>query len=239
MHATKPVMNSDGTTFSWSYIITLTNKQNQLIDSVRIVDDLSAVFSVNPRPGFSISKISATGNTLKANNAYNGTSVTGLLSDRSYLDANGSDSIIIEVSVNPNGYAGKLSNTAYVDGMIATGMIKGAPTDDSGLPGSADPASTVLSAVELTIPDGFTPNGDGFNEKFVIVHPDSLKLKIIIFNRWGNQVYSNNDYQNDWNGKGSGGNDLATGTYFLEIYATNVSTGEIVRKELKYITLRR
>jgi len=239
MHATKPVMNPDGATFSWSYVITLTNKQNQLIDSIRIADYLSSVFDVNPKPSFSISKISVSGNTLKANSAYNGTTVTGLLSDRSYLNANSSDSIILEISVNPNGYAGKLSNIAYVDGVTATGTIKGAPTDDSGLPGSADPATTALPGVELTIPDGFTPNGDGFNEKFVIVHPDSLKLKIVVFNRWGNQVYSNNNYQNDWNGKGSGGNDLATGTYFVEIYATNASTGEMVRKELKYITLLR
>ena len=56
----------------------------------------------------------------------------------------------------------------------------------------------------------FTPNGDGINDflKFdlVEVYPGS---SLIIFNRWGNKVYEDNDYYNDWDGE-----DFQEGTYF-------------------------
>jgi len=70
------------------------------------------------------------------------------------------------------------------------------------------------------IPNGFSPNGDGTNDNFVIIglnlYPGS---ELSIFNRWGNRVYFSNDYNNDWNGEGNegitvGGNLLPIGTYF-------------------------
>lgn len=72
---------------------------------------------------------------------------------------------------------------------------------------------------ELIIPDGYSPNGDGINDNFVI--PDIAKynkVSLEIFNRWGNIVYKSNDYKNDWDGKSnmgvSIGNQLPVGTYF-------------------------
>ena len=237
--STKPIINRDGVKFSWSYIITLINKQSQLVDSIRIVDDLNKVFDVSPKPTFTVTKISASGNTLNVNNVFNGINETNLLSDRSYLKANSRDSITVEVNVNPAGYAGELLNTVYFDGLAAVGRIKGAPSDDATLPGAFDPTITVLPIVDLTIPEGFTPNGDGYNDNFVIVHTDLVKLKLLVFNRWGNQVYSSNDYKNDWNGKGPGGNDLPAGTYFLETYVIEVSTGSILKSEMRSIILIR
>ena len=239
MSSTKPVMNRDGVTFSWAYIITLNNKQSQLVDSIRIVDDLNKAFEVSPKPTFTVTKVSVSGNTLNVNSAYNGVTDINLLSGRSYLNANTKDSIIIEVNVNPAGYAGQLLNKAYLDGLTAVGKIKDAPSDDVNLPGAFDETITTLKGVDLIIPEGFTPNMDGYNDNFVIVHSDLVKLKLSIFNRWGSQVYSSTDYKNNWDGKGSGGNDLPTGTYFLEISVIEVSTGNIIESEIRSITLIR
>ncbi|HEY5508140.1 MAG TPA: gliding motility-associated C-terminal domain-containing protein, partial [Paludibacter sp.] len=141
--------------------------------------------------------------------------------------------------VNPAGYAGQLLNKAYLDGLTAVGKIKDAPSDDVNLPGAFDETITTLKGVDLIIPEGFTPNIDGYNDNFVIVHSDLVKLKLSIFNRWGSQVYSSTDYKNNWDGKGSGGNDLPTGTYFLEISVIEVSTGNIIESEIRSITLIR
>ncbi len=99
-----------------------------------------------------------------------------------------------------------------------------------------------LVPIEFFIPDAFTPNGDGFNDLFEIKHPVSTKIEIEIFNRWGNSVYKSIDYQNDWDGKGTGnflGKDLPDGTYYCSYKELNASSGEIVLKGVKYITLRR
>lgn len=67
---------------------------------------------------------------------------------------------------------------------------------------------------ELTFFDGFSPNGDNTNDFFVIQgiegYPNS---ELILFNRWGNQVYKARNYQNNWFGQWEG-IDLPDGVYF-------------------------
>jgi gliding motility-associated-like protein len=78
----------------------------------------------------------------------------------------------------------------------------------------------------LVVPNIFTPNGDGFNDLLVILNlPASSKLSIT--NRWGKEVYSANDYQNDWNG-----GDVVDGLYYYRLVVDGeASTGwiEILR----------
>jgi gliding motility-associated-like protein len=63
------------------------------------------------------------------------------------------------------------------------------------------------------IPNVFTPNGDGNNDVFEIVGLDQYdRAEITIFNRWGNEVYRNRDYKNNWDGS-----NLNEGTYYYLI----------------------
>jgi gliding motility-associated-like protein len=80
--------------------------------------------------------------------------------------------------------------------------------------------------VNIFIPNVFTPNEDGSNETFFIrnLPADS---KVNISNRWGAEVYSSSNYQNDWNGSNN-----ADGVYFYRVVAGgNTFTGwvEIIR----------
>jgi len=80
--------------------------------------------------------------------------------------------------------------------------------------------------VNIFIPNVFTPNEDGSNETFYIRNlPTDSKVNIT--NRWGAEVYSSSNYQNDWNGSNN-----ADGVYFYRIVAGgNTFTGwvEIIR----------
>jgi trimeric autotransporter adhesin len=73
---------------------------------------------------------------------------------------------------------------------------------------------------EFMIPEGFSPNGDGVNDVFVIRGIDRFKgNKFVVFNRWGNQVHEAAPYSNEWDGSTKqdiqvGGNELPVGTYF-------------------------
>ncbi len=76
--------------------------------------------------------------------------------------------------------------------------------------------STVTISVVTTnlfIPNVITPNGDGKNDEFKIIGIGYFEqVKMIIYNRWGNEVYRNENYKNEWNG-----NDLNEGTYYYQI----------------------
>ncbi len=56
---------------------------------------------------------------------------------------------------------------------------------------------------EIFIPNIFTPNGDGQNDVFYILGLDGyVQSKLQIYNRWGNLVFENSNYLNNWDGGG-------------------------------------
>ena len=74
--------------------------------------------------------------------------------------------------------------------------------------------SIIIYIKELTIPGGFSPNGDGKNDYFEIIRIDDLQnMELQVFNRWGIEVYHSADYKNNWDGK-SNGTPLPDDTYF-------------------------
>ena len=77
----------------------------------------------------------------------------------------------------------------------------------------------VDTTATLPIPNVFTPNGDGDNDAFIIPGlPEGSEL--IIYNRWGDEVYRSNNYQNDWFGFWEENNAmLPIGTYFYVLNA--------------------
>lgn len=69
---------------------------------------------------------------------------------------------------------------------------------------------------ELEMPTGFTPNDDGYNDVFFIKGLDDYpENELVIYNRWGNQVFEKSGYANDWKGVNQDGELLPDGTYFV------------------------
>ena len=71
----------------------------------------------------------------------------------------------------------------------------------------------------LIIPEAFSPDNDGYNDKFEILGLEKYdRVSIKIYNRWGNVIYTENNYKNNWDGKANStmavGQELPTGTYF-------------------------
>lgn len=61
----------------------------------------------------------------------------------------------------------------------------------------------VVVKCDIVVPNIFTPNGDGENDFFKILYLDQYpNSRVVIFNRWGKQVYENANYQNNWDGDG-------------------------------------
>jgi gliding motility-associated-like protein len=60
-----------------------------------------------------------------------------------------------------------------------------------------------------------TPNGDGLNDVWNISEVMGVDAcEVTILNRWGAEVFFSNNYQNNWGGTTTGGDDLPDGTYY-------------------------
>ncbi len=53
---------------------------------------------------------------------------------------------------------------------------------------------------KLWVPAAFTPNGDGLNDNFSAVGTGIARFHMLIFNRWGRQVYESNSISEGWSG---------------------------------------
>lgn len=77
----------------------------------------------------------------------------------------------------------------------------------------------------LRIFNAFTPDGDGKSDTWTIENidlPEFSQNSVEIFNRWGQQVFSSKNYNNDdvvWNGESDSGTELFSGTYFYIVEA--------------------
>jgi gliding motility-associated-like protein len=52
----------------------------------------------------------------------------------------------------------------------------------------------------IAIPTGFTPNGDGKNDTFVILATGVKSFSMNIYNRWGEMVFSTSNINEGWDG---------------------------------------
>ncbi|MDD4712277.1 MAG: gliding motility-associated C-terminal domain-containing protein [Bacteroidales bacterium] len=103
--------------------------------------------------------------------------------------------------------SGKVVNSAIVTAQDPHGDEV---SDISGSTITNDDPTIVKIKSDFFIPNVFTPNGDGINDYFEIVGLSAFSnAQLTIFNRWGNVVYYNSAYSNNWDGSGLNG-----GTYY-------------------------
>lgn len=124
-------------------------------------------------------------------------------------------------------------------------LIAGTTEGTISVTASANGCTSAPASINVTIApfiaDVITPNGDGYNDKWFVIVPASKRASVMIFNRWGQEVYKNEDYKSDWNGTGTKNfpnNVLPNGTYLyvVELIDRSSSAREIKKGTL---TLRR
>lgn len=94
--------------------------------------------------------------------------------------------------------------------------------------------TTKSGADLIKIPTLFSPNGDGVNDSFVIKDlANYAQNELIVLNRWGNEVYRRDNYDNSWSGTG-----LNEGTYFY-IVKLKKANGDSWVIQKGYVTLIR
>jgi gliding motility-associated-like protein len=129
-----------------------------------------------------------------------------------------------------------LSNPNIPDPIVTAGvagemiLYKVTAFTSAGCKGDGYVKVQVYKGPDLYVPGGFTPNGDGKNDKFF---PFPVGIKELIYfkvlNRWGQLIFSTNKLRDGWDGK-FGGREEATGVYVWMVQART--------KENKIITKR-
>jgi gliding motility-associated-like protein len=153
------------------------------------------------------------------------------------LDANGSASInfadVDNGSYDNCGIASVILGQSEFDcSNVGNNLITVTVIDNSGNQSTAQVMVTVIasdacgnSAFGPSVPDAFTPNGNNFNDTWVIPGLEGYNTKeMTVYSRYGTLVYYSSQYNNDWDGTLlNTGSPVPDGTYY---YILNLDGGK-------------
>jgi gliding motility-associated-like protein len=109
-------------------------------------------------------------------------------------------------------------------------LLQVTATTSAGCRGDATVNIKVYKGPDIYMPTGFTPNGDGRNDKFKPFPVGITKLNYFrVYNRWGQQLYSTTVLHEGWDGR-LGGVDQPLGTYVWMVQGVT-RLGKIITKK--------
>jgi gliding motility-associated-like protein len=217
-----PALNG---TYDVKFVFTVVNFGPNGLENISIKDNIALAFGGTE---VTVKTVTAFGN-LKANSSF-GLTNTELLLPSSRLLAGEEAKVELLINVKLLLTSGVFQNTATAEAISSLTGFKVTDVSTNGL--RPDPNSTGdVSPSEITpikldplptyVPAGFSPNGDGMNDKFVVQNANGKHVSLEIYNRWGNRVYKSDDYKNDWGGEVTEGfflgRDIPDGTYYYII----------------------
>lgn len=100
----------------------------------------------------------------------------------------------------------------------------------AGCKGEAYVRVRVYKGPDIYVPTGFTPNGDGLNDKLIPFPVGIKQLNYFrVFNRWGQQIFSTSKLHDGWDGT-INGTRQASGTYVWMAEAVTEQDKVITKK---------
>jgi gliding motility-associated-like protein len=83
----------------------------------------------------------------------------------------------------------------------------------------------------IFIPNAFTPNSNGLNDVFKPALYGVIEYEMLIFDRWGNQIFRTTDMNEGWNGCYNGVGEVL----MQDVYVYRIMTKDILHNPHKYI----
>lgn len=114
--------------------------------------------------------------------------------------------------------AGDFSNSTILRPSLIVNQSKIYTLSATGLGNcTATDTVSVVALKKIEIPNAFSPNGDGINDKWEIKNlKDYPIVTVEIFNRYGQKIYNSNRYTTDWDGR-INGKPVPVGVYYYII----------------------
>ncbi len=211
--------NTSATTNS-NYMVTLTVVNNKGCTATVTKNNYVIVY---PRPiaGFTYSSDDGSQLDLFNNNVHFYTTATGATQYSWDLgDLFATPSYSVNYSSNPNPVHQYLNDGAYT--YYASQVV----SNQYGCKDSVTMPIPIRPIYTFYAPNSFSPNGDGVNEGFKGqgYGIDNTTYKMIIFDRWGNLIFTSNDIDKAWDGR-----PFAKGDVGIEdIYVWKVSFADVL-----------
>ena len=123
------------------------------------------------------------------------------------------------VDVHPNNLY--LDPGNYIITLIAT--------DEKGCKDTIQKPIIIIEEYYIYVPNTFTPDDSRINDEFFVKTINITELKIDVYNRWGEKVYTSNNVNFRWDGTYKGENvPDGTYTYKVSYLARNGTEGKLV-----------
>lgn len=119
-----------------------------------------------------------------------------------------------------DGYFSELENPVHIyrePGQYAVRLIAG--NQQTGCEDTIDYNYVFVDSIQLFVPNAFTPNGDGVNDVFKLAALNFEAFELLIFNRWGQLIFSTKQPGDEWDGSYQG-EMMPAGAYPYLIKAT-------------------
>lgn len=122
-------------------------------------------------------------------------------------------SIRLNINGGQSPYSFKLNNNVYANGAMVSNLTEGNYTasiinNDNCVIDSVKVELKLQLSAEcnyLFVPSAFTPNDDGLNDFFKAYAGAGVnEFELIVFNRWGQRVFSTKDKSKGWDGRFNG-----------------------------------
>ncbi len=111
-------------------------------------------------------------------------------------------------------------------------------TDRAGCQKLTEKFITVVRSCFIGVPTGFTPNGDGRNDKlFPMYAVKAIDLDFRVYNRWGQLLFATNDWRRGWDGTFKG-MPQESATYVWTLRYTDRDSGQKISQRGTTVLIR-
>ena len=216
------------------YYFTVEDDVCSAMDSifVEVEEPPISQFSASPSSGCQPLTVTFTNSSQNTNNYYwdfgNGnTANVGNTSSQTQVYY-GAATVMLVAFAEPD-----CSDTSYVNISISICGCMDPNAVNYNPSAQVDDESCQYPQPEVEAPNVFTPNGDANNPFFTLKTINTVQLELVILNRWGNVMYSQNQNITQlgsfvgWDGRSPNGAEAKDGTYFYKYVATGIDGTQV------------
>jgi gliding motility-associated-like protein len=165
-----------------------------------------------------------------------------LIEQVTFTDASHSANIITWnwYFMNTAQYTSVMQNPTFIYEQAGEYPIALIVKSDKGCSDTLIKKIVVIEDYGIYVPNAFTPNGDGVNDIFQPKGFGVVKYEMNIFDRWGEKVFSTNQFEKGWDGTKQAKHDVKYGSIEEGVYTWLINLTNVYGKshELKgHVTL--